>query len=82
MTDPDLPANAGLHILGADVAKHHVFFHDSLSDKGRLREDLGFLIHPLNCALGNLDCLICGVEELALAIEAVAPKASGRSPQG
>ena len=42
MTDPDLPANAGLHILGADVARHHVFFHDSLSDKGRLREDLGF----------------------------------------
>ena len=35
MTDPDLPANAGLHILGADVAKHHVFFHDSLSDRGR-----------------------------------------------
>lgn len=33
MTDTDPPANAGLHLLGADVAKHHVVLHDSLSGR-------------------------------------------------
>jgi hypothetical protein len=59
MPHPDRQANAAPRILGADVAKDHIVFHDSLTGRGwRTANSADALAQALQ-ACADYDWLVC-----------------------